>query len=156
MTYYTLDRTGQFFKGNLHTHSTISDGEATPAQLRSIYEREGYSFIAMTDHRTFGIHEEIGDDTFLIMPGVELDTVYNGVVHHIVGVGTPETAAFPHGHRFSSDVCGSVDPQVMIDHLTQNNNIAIYAHPYWSYVEMKDIAHLRNLTGMEIINYSCG
>ncbi|MGI5878215.1 MAG: PHP domain-containing protein [Christensenellales bacterium] len=155
MMYYTLDRAGQFYRGNLHTHSTISDGEATPAQLRALYEREGYSFIAITDHRIYGIHEELGDDKFLVMPGVELDTVYDGVVHHIVGVGAPETAVFPHGHRFSHDVCGGVDPQVMIDHLTQNNNIAIYAHPYWSYAEMKDIAHLRNLTGMEIINFSC-
>ena len=30
MLKYTLAREGNFYKGNLHTHSTVSDGEQTP------------------------------------------------------------------------------------------------------------------------------
>lgn len=154
MQYYTLDRVGNFYKGNLHTHTTVSDGELTPAQTKALYRQEGYSFIAITDHGVYGIHQDLNDPDFLIMPGIEVDTVYNDVIHHIVGVSA-SNSGFSHSELFPAAEFKGVDPQILIDHLVAHHNIAIYAHPFWSYTEMKDIGHLKNLMGMEIINYSC-
>jgi len=42
--------TGQWYKGNLHTHTTLSDGRLSPDQVRQLYSQNGYSFIAFTDH----------------------------------------------------------------------------------------------------------
>ena len=37
-------------RGNLHAHTTLSDGIRTPAQLIAEYEALGYDFLAVTDH----------------------------------------------------------------------------------------------------------
>ena len=33
---------GKFYKGNLHTHSTLSDGALSPEQTVSAYRERGY------------------------------------------------------------------------------------------------------------------
>ena len=42
---------GNWYKGNLHMHTTLSDGKITPEEAYDIYWEKGYDFIAMTDHR---------------------------------------------------------------------------------------------------------
>ncbi|MBU1206589.1 MAG: hypothetical protein KKH04_06645 [Proteobacteria bacterium] len=37
-------------KGNLHIHTTFSDGSQTPAEMLAIYHDLGYDFIGITDH----------------------------------------------------------------------------------------------------------
>jgi hypothetical protein len=37
-------------RGNLHAHTTLSDGIRTPAALIAEYEALGYDFLAITDH----------------------------------------------------------------------------------------------------------
>jgi hypothetical protein len=37
-------------KGQLHTHTTCSDGSLTPQEAADAYARLGYDFIAITDH----------------------------------------------------------------------------------------------------------
>ena len=37
-------------RGNLHAHTTFSDGARTPAGLVEEYETRGYDFLAITDH----------------------------------------------------------------------------------------------------------
>jgi predicted metal-dependent phosphoesterase TrpH len=37
-------------RGNLHAHTTFSDGVRAPAALVEEYERRGYDFLAITDH----------------------------------------------------------------------------------------------------------
>jgi len=70
----TLKRTGDFYKGNLHSHTTVSDGSETPEELIEIYKQNNYSFMAITDHRIYGVYPEYNASDFLILPGVELDT----------------------------------------------------------------------------------
>jgi len=41
---------GRFWRGNLHTHSTNSDGNLSPAETVAWYRDSGYDFVAMTDH----------------------------------------------------------------------------------------------------------
>ena len=45
-----LDSSKNYYKANLHCHSTNSDGKATPEQLKEEYMKQGYSVIAYTDH----------------------------------------------------------------------------------------------------------
>ena len=44
----TLYAEGSFKKGNLHTHSTRSDGKYTPAEIAEHYRSKGYDFLAIT------------------------------------------------------------------------------------------------------------
>jgi hypothetical protein len=41
---------GRFWRGNLHTHSTNSDGVLSPEEVCRRYRAEGYDFLAITDH----------------------------------------------------------------------------------------------------------
>lgn len=46
----TLYKEGTYKKGNLHTHTTWSDGVHTPAETAKHYRSKGYDFLALTDH----------------------------------------------------------------------------------------------------------
>lgn len=48
MTAFT--RPGRFWRGNLHTHTTNSDGALSPADAVEVYRAAGYDFVALTDH----------------------------------------------------------------------------------------------------------
>jgi len=48
-----FDGAGNWYKGNLHCHSTVSDGILTPEEVVSVYKRNGWDFLAFTDHRIF-------------------------------------------------------------------------------------------------------
>ena len=43
-------RPGRFWRGNLHTHSTLSDGHRSPEDVCRFYETAGYDFLALTEH----------------------------------------------------------------------------------------------------------
>ena len=65
---------GKFYKANLHCHTVISDGKLTKEQIREEYRKKGdYSIVAFTDHRTYGYHPELTDETFIALAGIEVD-----------------------------------------------------------------------------------
>jgi hypothetical protein len=41
---------GRFYKGNLHTHSTRSDGARDPEYVCAVYREADYDFLSLTDH----------------------------------------------------------------------------------------------------------
>ena len=53
------------YKANLHAHSTISDGELTPAAMKELYRSRGYSILSITDHNTPMPHNDMTEDDFL-------------------------------------------------------------------------------------------
>src|SRR5688500_15520765 len=40
----------RWYKGNLHTHSLWSDGDAYPEVIIDWYKKHGYNFLALSDH----------------------------------------------------------------------------------------------------------
>ena len=54
-------------KLGLHTHTTLSDGSKTPAEVAAIYKAAGYDAIALTDHWVYGEGGEIGGLTILVL-----------------------------------------------------------------------------------------
>lgn len=73
MRKYLLPEVGTFYKTNLHTHSTHSDGVLSPEEIKEYYKEHGYSVLSITDHDVFIPHNDLTDDTFLILNGYELD-----------------------------------------------------------------------------------
>ena len=88
---------GKFHRGNLHTHSTRSDGKLDPQEVCCRYQAEGYDFISLTDHFVglfdYPITDASGFRTggFTTIPGAELHTgtMENGHLWHLVAVGLP-------------------------------------------------------------------
>ena len=73
MKKYLLPKEGQFYKANLHCHSTLSDGQYTPAELKTMYMEQGYSIIAYTDHDILIAHDELADENFLPLHAYEME-----------------------------------------------------------------------------------
>jgi len=45
-----FSRPGRFWRGNLHTHSTRSDGLRSPEEVCRFYATAGYDFLVLTEH----------------------------------------------------------------------------------------------------------
>ena len=72
MKKYLLPPTGNFYKANLHCHTNISDGKSSPEEIKKCYKSLGYHIVAYTDHDVLIGHNELTDDKFLALNGVEL------------------------------------------------------------------------------------
>ncbi len=73
---YLLPETGNFYKANLHCHTTVSDGTKTPEEIKEMYKNAGYSVVAYTDHEVFIPHNDLTDDSFVALNGYELHIPY--------------------------------------------------------------------------------
>lgn len=66
-----LDANQCFFKGNMHCHSTLSDGKMTPEELKDFYKSHGYHFLAITDHDHFNDNSYLDDEDFITITSGE-------------------------------------------------------------------------------------
>src|SRR5436190_23257039 len=49
---------GQWLRGNLHTHTTRSDGARSPQTVIDDYAQRGYDFLMLSDHDIFSAPED--------------------------------------------------------------------------------------------------
>ena len=73
MRKYLISEEGNFYKANLHCHSTFSDGKKTPEEIKELYKSLGYSVVAFTDHDIMIAHDELNDEEFLTLHGFEME-----------------------------------------------------------------------------------
>lgn len=131
-----------WYKGNLHTHTHLSDGLLSPDEAVLIYKNGHYDFIAITDHRRASESREYED--FLVLSGIELDVNDYDTrrAFHIVGIG------FEGNIKYQQNLT----PQDLIDIIIQQNGLAILAHPSWSFLTHEDAFTLKGYQGIEIFN----
>lgn len=143
-----LDCTGKCYKGNLHMHTSVSDGRRAPQQAAWIYRNAGYDFIALTDH--WKQSEEQWLEGMLLLPGIEVDTgnMVETSVYHVIGVGMKE--------KVQLDRNPLRDVQAVIDAIRKAGGIAILAHPTWSVTDPEAVRKLNGLAGIEIYNTVSG
>lgn len=148
-SYFRQD--GQWLKGNLHSHSTVSDGRFTPLELASMYAERGYDFLSITDHNLFISHEELPEETILLLTGVEHDIEYSpDKCTHIVGIscfGKTETGY--DCRRYSKD---ELTDQQLVDMMHDDGQFVTLAHPVWSRMEPEEVLTLENLNAVEVFN----
>ena len=107
-----LDCEKKFYKANLHCHTTLSDGSATPEQIKSEYMSRGYSVVAFTDHEHIVDNSYLTDDSFLAITGAELgvsslgrgwknahDKQYAPTVHLCIYSFDPHNVITPYSSR---------------------------------------------------------
>lgn len=153
---------GRFYRGNLHTHSTLSDGILSPAEVCRRYQAEGYDFIALTDHM-IGIYDyPIADtrpfrnDTFTTLFGAELHSgaMQNGELWHILAVGLPIDFAPAHAPAFVPVAGQETGPELAKRAVDAGAFVAI-AHPQWSGMTLEDARSLAAAHAVEIYNHGC-
>ena len=64
MKQFGLKTDGNWYKGNLHLHSTNSDGRKSPEEVAKIYEEHGYQFVAFTEHEHYTHNQELDHENF--------------------------------------------------------------------------------------------
>ncbi len=109
---------GQWYKGNLHCHTTESDGIRSPADVMDWYAKHGYGFITMTDHNRLTIPEQFGQPPLLAIPGTELTCRRDDQEYHVIGIGLNNLPIGPNH-----------DPQETIHAINTAGGICFVAHP---------------------------
>lgn len=89
---------------DLHSHSTMSDGQLPPAEVARRAHRNGVDVWALTDHDELsGLSEaarEAGELGMRFVPGVEISVTWAGQTVHIVGLSfDPANTALIEGLR---------------------------------------------------------
>ncbi|MCY4437944.1 MAG: CehA/McbA family metallohydrolase [Chloroflexi bacterium] len=140
-----FQKPGNWYKGNLHTHSTNSDGLYTPEMVCLWYWTTGYDFLSITDHRSLTLFDEPPTRSPVLIPGMELngDDTRAGGGYHIVGLGLRDMLVQP----------PDLDAQGAIDAIRADGGLAVLAHPYWLGHVTTDLTHLEGATGLEVFNY---
>lgn len=71
MKKYILPNEVNWYRANMHCHSTISDGSLTIEEIKDAYKSQGYSVVAYTDHEIVLDHSDLNDDDFLTITSSE-------------------------------------------------------------------------------------
>lgn len=158
---------GEFYKANLHCHTVLSDGRLTPQECKTAYQKEGYSILAITDHRQYRWHKELSDEKFLMIAGYEADlsepfqepSEFGSIKTYHINFYDMEPER-REGTSFQTPMpdCGYRDItgiNQFIRHMNQEGFIACYNHPYWSLQNYDDYKNLEGLFAMEIYNHGC-
>ncbi len=171
MKKYLISEKGKFYKANLHSHSTVSDGELSPEEMKKLYTDNGYSIIAFTDHNRFLTHNELSDDNFLALNGVENAADETGKpdffdrccdVCYIAL--SPERKLHPFQNENNVIGNGEYSPlkvsyttqdvNMMIKAGVENGFFATYNHPTWSLENYERYMSYCGMNAMEIFNFS--
>ncbi|MGL4321412.1 MAG: CehA/McbA family metallohydrolase [Paracoccaceae bacterium] len=153
---------GQFWRGNLHTHSTRSDGVLEPEEVCRRYRAEGYDFLALTDHFVGAYDYPIVDtvpyrtDDFTTILGAELHSgaQENGELWHILAVGLPSDFAPSHTPENRPVPGQETGPELAARAVAAGAFVAV-AHPQWSGLTVADAASITAAHAVEIYNHGC-
>jgi hypothetical protein len=147
IVYEFFRRPGRFLKGNLHAHTTESDGHKSPADLARMYRDAGYDFLALTDHHRWTDPSGIGVEGLTLIRGQECHPSVNrlGEAHHILALGT---------ERWIESTRGD-SPQATIDEISAAGGLAFLAHPWWHGTTAAEMLELTGWLGIEVYNATC-
>lgn len=137
---------GRWYKGNLHTHTTNSDGTLSPKETTEQYRVKGYDFVCLTDHGRVSDVKGLSTRGFLVISGEEVGVGRSalGEPYHLVAVGLEESVPE-----------GGDDAQAIIDLMKSKGAVVLLCHPYWSSLSLEDMLRIQGYAGIEVFNTSC-
>jgi hypothetical protein len=153
---------GRFWRGNLHTHSTRSDGVLDPHEVCRRYQAEGYDFLALTDHFIGRYGYPIVDtvpmraEGFTTILGAELHSgaMANGELWHILAVGLPGDFAPSNSPDFLPVPGQETGPEIAARAVAAGAFVAV-AHPQWSGLTLADARSITAAHAVEVYNHGC-
>ena len=144
---------GRWFRGNLHAHTTNSDGAMPPERLVQHYFYAGWDFLFITDHWVVTDPPEPAQTQapeITVIRGIEVATAARstetGTTYHVVGLNVQEALPRREGHF------GPASAQWYVDAIREQGGEAVLAHPYWSGLTLRDIETLRGHLAIEVYN----
>ncbi len=176
---YDLLPKGNYYKANLHCHTTCSDGKWTPEEVKEKYMEKGYSIIAYTDHERIIPHNELSDESFLAITSYEyaINDRDSERCYHlnlfskdkncetIVGY-TPEYVDWRFANeearkkfKYYGEPVERVYSQEFVNGIVaeakRHGFFVSLNHPVWSLQTFADYDRLEGLWALEMFNYGC-
>src|SRR3989339_816370 len=137
-------------KGNLHTHTTNSDGRQPPATMVRWYKDNGYNFLFITDHNFLTTFQAESLKTmqlpnFLVLTGEEVSCSFNKHANVFCMTRTLfDSLEFIHPFLYLRN---------MLDLARSANALISINHPDWRFcVSTYDLMALSGVTHFELIN----
>ena len=134
---------GRWLMGNLHTHTTRSDGQREPQAVVDDYAARGHGFLMISDHDVCTSSDdfaELDPGGMILVPGNEISA--NGP--HLLHVGAGERVE-PHADR-----------QQVIDAVARSGGFAVFNHPNWfagfDHCPQEMLEGCQGYAGLEIYN----
>lgn len=179
-----IDKESRYYKANLHTHSTFSDGKLTPEELKAEYKKRGYSILAITDHEHLIDFSYLNVQDFLTITSCEIaikefpdqSTLknYDMRVAHLNLYATEPTNtvtpcyskvadhfvrdSFKHLVKHNGEYTRVYGADGINDIIAKANDqgfLVAYNHPTWSLENACDYLEYNGLFAVEIYNHAC-
>jgi len=137
--------------GNIHIHSTFSDGAGTVSEIVQSASKVGLDFIILNDHdfQTDALHLEVEgfNNGVLTLVGLEIGDRY----HHYLAYGLKKMVR-----------AGDSSPQEVIDRVNDQGGFGFLAHPFEKGMPFHDKSKaytwndltVADFTGIDIWNFS--
>lgn len=143
ITHPYRDSAFSWLKGNLHTHTTNSDGDLSPQDAVAAYAALGYDFLMISDHDCFTKTKGLDPCGMVLIPGNEI-TAYGPHLLHV------------NAHRY---IDPDEDRQAMIDAINVDGGFCVVCHPNWlenyNHCDQGRLNEWRDYVGIEIYNGVC-
>ena len=140
----------RWFKGNTHSHTTMSDGDSPPEEVARWYKTHGYQFLVLSDHNTFTDPKTLAglvDSSFILIPGEELTSSFQKKPVHVNGLNI-------HGvipPQKDSTLLGTI--QRNVDAVRSVEGVPHINHPNFGWaIDQGTLLQVRNNNLLEIFN----
>ena len=137
---YLEDKHAVWLRGNLHTHTTRSDGRSDPQEMIAAYADLGYDFLMLSDHDVLGSADGLDGRGMVILRGNEI----SGNGPHLLDVAATKRVE-PH-----------FDRQRVINSIAEEGGLAVLCHPNWTenfnHYTYEAMMGLSGYSGLEIFN----
>ena len=143
---------GNWYKGQLHTHTLNSDGDSTPDDVVRWYREHGFNFVTITDHNYLTSVEGLNalhgaDGKFLVIKGEEVTDRFGDKPIHVNGLDPTAFIKPPGG----SSVVAMV--QNMIDAIRAARGVPSINHPNYGWaMSAGELAQLQRTRLFEVFN----
>ncbi|MEM6431279.1 MAG: CehA/McbA family metallohydrolase, partial [Deinococcota bacterium] len=130
----------RWLRGNLHSHTTNSDGSRSPQAVVDDYAAQGYDFLVLSDHDFLTDTCGLSSRGMVLIAGLEV----SAEGPHVLQIGA------------STMVGPDSDRQIVVSAIRADGALAIACHPnrnlYNDHWQQHDLELLDGYTGIEIYN----
>ena len=142
----------RWYKGNLHCHSTNSDGRSSPEEVARFYRSVGMDFVSISDHNRLTALAEYGDAIDDEVPGIPSCEYTGGKNCHVLAVDV-DAAVAPAGDQASAAPREIL--QDGVDRIRAAGGVPVLCHPCWNWAWDHETAmQIEGATHFEVFNAS--
>jgi len=134
-----------WYRGNLHTHTTESDGDSSPADVVRWYRDHSYDFLVISDHNKV---TAVQDEKLLLIPGEEVTDRFAKKPLHVNAIGVSKVVTPQHGDSIVSTL------QHDVDVVRDAGGIAEINHPNFGWAFGAD--EMKQVNGFTLLEIASG